>query len=244
MKKQGILGGMLLMAAAAQAGHAVHWGYMSEEGPDRWGQLSPAYSSCANGRNQSPVDLKGFIEAELPPLELQYRKNGNEVLNNGHTIQVNYLPGSVLKVNGREFELKQFHFHAPSENHIEGRSYPMEMHLVHADKEGNLAVVAVMITEGAENSTLAKIWEQMPEQAGEKEALKERISVEGLLPASRDYYRFNGSLTTPPCTEGVRWYVMKQPLTVSTEQVKKFRRIMHHPNNRPVQRVNARPLLK
>ena len=166
------------------------------------------------------------------------------MLNNGHTIQVNYRPGSVLKVNGREFELKQFHFHAPSENHIEGRSYPMEMHLVHADKEGNLAVVAVMLTEGGENSTLAKIWEQMPEQAGEKESLKERISVEGLLPASRDYYRFNGSLTTPPCSEGVRWYVMKQPLTVSTEQVKKLRHIMHHPNNRPVQRVNARLLLK
>ena len=120
----------------------------------------------------------------------------------------------------------------------------MEMHLVHADKEGNLAVVAVMLTEGGENSTLAKIWEQMPEQAGEKESLKERISVEGLLPASRDYYRFNGSLTTPPCSEGVRWYVMKQPLTVSTEQVKQFMRIMHHPNNRPVQRVNARLLLK
>jgi len=244
MKKQGFLCGMLLLAGVAQAGHAVHWGYLGEEGPESWGQLSPDYRACAEGRNQSPVDLKGFIEAELPPLEFNYRKDGSEVLNNGHTIQVNYLPGSTLAVHGREFELKQFHFHAPSENRIEGKSYPMEMHLVHADKEGNLAVVAVMITEGGENATLAKIWEQMPEQAGGKEELQERISVKGLLPASNDYYRFNGSLTTPPCIEGVRWYVLKQPLTVSADQVKKFRHIMHHPNNRPVQPVYARPLLK
>lgn len=244
MKKKGYLAALVLIAGAAQGGHAVHWGYLGEEGPDSWGELSPDYATCASGRNQSPVDLKGFIEAELPPLTLEYRKDGAEVINNGHTIQVNYLPGSLLKVNGREFELKQFHFHAPSENRIEGKSYPMEMHLVHADKEGNLAVVAVMIAQGGENTTMAKIWAQMPEQAGEKQKLEERISAEGLLPASSDYYRFNGSLTTPPCTEGVRWYVMKQPLTVSAEQVEKFRHIMHHPNNRPVQPVYARPLLK
>jgi carbonic anhydrase len=244
MKKKGYLTALALMAGAAQAGHAVHWGYQGEEGPATWGQLSPDYATCASGRNQSPVDLKGFIEAELPPLALEYRKDANEVVNNGHTIQVNYLPGSLLKVNGREFELKQFHFHVPSENRIEGRSYPMEMHLVHADKDGNLAVVAVMITQGGENTTMEKIWAQMPEQAGEKRALEERISAAGLLPASADYYRFNGSLTTPPCTEGVRWYVMKQPLTVSAGQVEKFRHIMHHPNNRPVQPVYARPLLK
>ena len=235
---------MLLLSGVAQVGHAVHWGYMSEEGPESWGQLSPDYRACADGRNQSPVDLKGFIEAKLPPLEFNYRKDGSEVLNNGHTIQVNYLPGSTLAVNGRKFELKQFHFHAPSENRIEGKSYSMEMHLLHADKDGNLAVVAVMIIEGGENKNLENIWRQMPEQAGGKEELEERISVKGLLPASHDYYHFNGSLTTPPCSEGVRWYVMKQPLTVSIDQVKKFKDIMHHPNNRPVQPVYARPLLK
>ncbi len=241
---RGFLCCMPLLAGVVQAGHAVHWSYLGEEGPESWGHLSPDYHVCADGRDQSPVNIEGAIEAEMPPLEFNYHKGGSAVLNNGHTIQVSYLAGSTLAVNGREFELKQFHFHAPSENHIEGKGYPMEMHLVHADKEGNLAVVAVMITEGRENETLTEIWRQMPEQAGGKKDLQKRISVKGLLPASKDYYRFNGSLTTPPCTEGVRWYVMKQPLTVSVEQVRKFRHIMHHHNNRPVQPVYARPLLK
>ena len=234
MKRYGFLAGLLLLSSFAQGEQMAQWGYLSEEGPSHWGQLSPAYTSCSRGRNQSPVDLKGLIEAELPPLTLHYRKDGKEVVNNGHSIQVNYLPGSTLTVNGHEFELKQFHFHAPSENRIEGKSYPMEAHLVHADADGNLAVVAVMITEGGDNYTLSKIWEQMPEKAGDKQELKEPVNVEGLLPESRDYYMYNGSLTTPPCTEGVLWLVMKQPVTVSSSQIKKFRHLMRKRSNHTV----------
>ncbi|MFD2273331.1 carbonic anhydrase [Undibacterium arcticum] len=159
-------------------------------------------------------------------------------------MQINYAAGSSVTVDSIRFELKQFHFHAPSENLINGKSYPMEAHLVHADKDGNLAVIAVMFKEGAENKALSKIWPLMPKDAGETNALSSPVAAAALLPAKRDYYRFNGSLTTPPCSEGVRWLVMKQPITVSKAQVEAFSHVMHHPNNRPVQAVNSRTVLK
>ena len=147
----------------------------------------------------------------MKPLKLDYKAGIADVVNNGHTVQINYAPGSTLSVDGIMFELKQFHFHSPSENKINGKQFPLESHLVHADKDGNLAVVAVMFQEGAAHTLLAKLWEKMPNKAGEKSALPTGLSVSQLLPKGRDYYRFNGSLTTPPCSEGVRWFVMKQP---------------------------------
>ncbi len=221
-----------------------HWGYTGHEGPEYWGTLNPNYSTCDKGMNQSPINLTGFIDSDLSPLVLSYQSGGYESLNNGHTIQVNYRAGSKLAVNGRVYELKQFHFHSPSENHINGKSYPMEMHLVHADAEGNLAVVAVMLEEGDENETLKEIWSSMPKVAGDKSSLLPAISVEGLLPVKREYYRFNGSLTTPPCSEGVLWLVMKQPVFAAKEQIAQFMGIMHQPTNRPVQPVYARPILE
>jgi carbonic anhydrase len=194
--------------------------------------------------NQSPINLTNYIEADLPAIKFDYKAGGNEVVNNGHTIQVNYASGSTITVDGQEFELKQFHFHTPSENNIDGKSYPLEAHLVHADKDKNLAVIGVMFEKGEENSALAQAWKKMPEKGGEKESLSENVAAEGILPTDRDYYRFNGSLTTPPCSEGVRWLVMKNPITVSEEQIEKFAHVMHHPNNRPIQKVNARPVLK
>lgn len=199
---------------------------------------------CGTGMNQSPVDLASPVEADLAPLTLAYAKGGHEVLNNGHTIQVNYQPGSTLTVDGHNYELKQFHFHAPSENHIDGKSFPMEAHLVHADADGHLAVVAVMFEEGAANKMLEKVWEKMPAEHGDKNALDSEVSVNGILPANRDYYRFNGSLTTPPCSEGVLWLVMKTPLTASVDQIEHFSHTMHYPNNRPVQPLNARAVMK
>ena len=175
---------------------------------------------------------------------MMYGPNAYEVINNGHTIQVNYHSGSTLSVSGHDYELKQFHFHSPSENHIKGKSYPLEAHLVHADTEGNLAVVAVMFEEGDENEALEKTWDVMPEKAGEKHSLQSKVSVEDILPTNRDYYQFTGSLTTPPCTEGVLWLVMKQILTASREQILHFSHIMHHPDNRPIQRTNARAILQ
>jgi carbonic anhydrase len=147
-------------------------------------------------------------------------------------------------IDGHEFELRQYHFHAPSENRINGKSYPMEAHLVHADKEGNLAVIAVMFVEGAENPSLARAWAHMPEKVGDKHSLPSSIAVDGMLPAKHGYYRYNGSLTTPPCSEGVRWIVMKAPVSASRPQIERFEHIMHHPNNRPVQPINARVVLQ
>lgn len=196
------------------------------------------------GRNQSPIDLAGFVEADLKPLKLSYKPGAADIVNNGHTVQIGYAPGSTVTVDGHTFELKQFHFHAPSENHISGKSFPLEGHLVHEDKDGNLAVVAVMYREGTANALLTKLWSAIPAKEGEKAALPAGLDVGQLLPANRDYFRFNGSLTTPPCSEGVWWLVMKAQATVSKAQVEQFSKALGFANNRPIQPVNARPVLQ
>jgi carbonic anhydrase len=244
MKKLLLVASILLVAGAAYAGARPHWGYSGAKGPDHWGALSPEFSTCSAGKNQSPIDLTGFIEAELKPIGFHYGVGGKEILNNGHTVQVNYAPGSRISVDDREFELKQYHFHAPSENLINGKSYPMEAHLVHADDQGNLAVIAVMVVEGEANESLAQAWAHMPEQAGDRHSLSPNVAAEGILPSERAYYRYNGSLTTPPCSEGVRWFVMKEPVTASKAQIAQFTEVMPHPNNRPVRPLNARTILR
>lgn len=239
-----LFAGLILLSHTAYSGDDVHWSYGGAEGPENWGRLSPEFAMCAEGRNQSPIDLSGFVDAELKPIEFAYEPGGKEVWNNGHTIQVNYAPGSMITIDNHEFELRQFHFHAPSEDTIEGRSYALEAHLVHVDAEGNVAVVAVLFEEGASNATLDKAWQRMPEKAGEPQPLPAPIDASGMLPRDREYYRFNGSLTTPPCTEGVRWLVMKNAITASKEQVEKFSQVMQHPTNRPLQPLNARLVLQ
>lgn len=223
---------------------AQHWSYEGEAAPANWGKLDPKFVMCALGKNQSPIDLAGFVEADLKPLTLSYSAGASEILNNGHTVQVNYAPGSSLTVDGRSFELKQFHFHSPSENKINGKQFPLEGHLVHADKDGNLAVVAVMFAEGADNPLLAKLWEKMPGKKGDKSALASGLSVAQLLPANKDYYRYSGSLTTPPCSEGVRWLVVKAPSSASKAQIEKFSKAVGVANNRPIQGLNARAVLQ
>lgn len=243
MKRFAIAALMACAAGAATAGDGSHWTYAGEGGPEQWAKLSPDNYACAAGKNQSPVDVKGTLHAALKPLKMDYHAGGNEVLNNGHTLQVGFQPGSALWLDGERFELKQYHFHAPSENLIKGQSYPLEVHLVHADKDGNLAVVAVMFKQGAENKALKALWPQLPKEAGAKNALSAPLTAAALLPAKHGYYRFSGSLTTPPCSEGVRWLVMKDPVTVSKEQVASFAALIHHPNNRPVQALNGRVIL-
>ncbi|MFP7753741.1 carbonic anhydrase [Thermodesulfobacteriota bacterium B35] len=233
-----------LIAGNALASGGAHWGYTGDTGPAHWGTLKPEFEMCAKGVNQSPINLTGFIEAELEPITFNYSGLATEILNNGHSIQANYTAGSTITVAGKTFELKQFHFHSPSENTINGESFPMEGHFVHAAKDGSLAVIAVMYKIGDENEGMKKLWKQMPAKAGDKIAMASQVKADELLPKNRDYYRFNGSLTTPPCTEGVVWLVMKTPMTVSKEQVEQFTHVMHHPNNRPVQPVGARPVLQ
>ncbi|MGH8624563.1 MAG: carbonic anhydrase, partial [Gammaproteobacteria bacterium] len=157
----------------------THWGYEGEAGPQNWSKLNPKFVMCALGRNQSPIDISGSAKAELKPLKFTYAAGAQEIaiVNNGHTIQVNYAPGSSVTVDGREFELKQFHFHSPSENKIDGKQYPLESHLVHADKESNLAVVAVIFQEGAPSAALTKLWEKMPAKTGDKNPLPTGMSV-------------------------------------------------------------------
>jgi carbonic anhydrase len=235
----------VVVGAVAYAGGDAHWGYSGHEGPEHWGELSEKFKICGEGKNQSPINITGAIEAELPAIEFNYGDVGLNVVNNGHTIKVIYAAGSSITVAGHTYNLLQFHFHTPSENNIEGKSFPMEAHLVHADDTGNLAVVAVMFTKGAPNSVVEKVWVVMPSRAGEKvEKAGTQINVMDMLPPNKDHYRFNGSLTTPPCSEGVVWMVLKDAAEASKEQVEKFSHIMHHDTNRPVQPVNARPVLK
>lgn len=235
---------LVLVVGTAGPVLAQHWGYQGEAAPQNWGKVDAKYALCASGKNQSPIDLKAFIEADLKPLKLDYKAASADIINNGHTVQINYAPGSTLSVDGITFELKQFHFHSPSENKVNGKQFPLEGHLVHADKDGNLAVVAVMFQEGGANALLAKLWEKMPNKAGEKSALPTGLGVSQLLPKGGDYYRFNGSLTTPPCSEGVRWFVMKKPATVSTAQIQQFSKTVGFANNRPIQATNARTVLQ
>jgi len=167
------------------------------------------------------------------------------MVNNGHTVQINYDAGSTLTVSGHTFNLVQFHFHTPSENAVDGQLFPMEAHLVHADKDGNLAVVGVLFEEGTSNPLLDKLWPSMPTKAGEDVNNSDMtFSVEEMLPTDRSYYHFNGSLTTPPCTEGVSWYVLKTPATVSRAQFTMFNTVIGADNNRPLQPRNARPVLR
>ncbi|MFD2111766.1 carbonic anhydrase [Thiorhodococcus fuscus] len=234
---------LLTASCTAFAAHG-HWGYSGAEGPDHWGELDQAFSVCGSGKNQSPVDLTEFIDAQLPPIGFHYQPGGEEEENNGHSIQIDYAKGSGISLNGHEYALKQYHFHTPSENHIRGKAFPMEAHLVHVDAHGKIAVIAVMIQEGAENPALTEAWSLMPEQPETKVHLHHPVSAEDLLPKNRDYYRFTGSLTTPPCTEGVAWLVMKEPVTASADQIRKFASVMGHPNNRPIQAANHRVILE
>ncbi len=230
--------------ALAAGAHGVTWGYQGKTGPEYWGKLDPKFAMCSQGKNQSPVDITRTVRAELTPLKTEYDSKATEVLNNGHTIKVNFAKGSTLKIDGKSFELLQYHFHTPSENMIDGKLYPMEAHLVHRSKDGELTVVSVMFIEGKTHADLAKILERFPKDKGEKYAMTGMdLRAETLLPKIRNYYRFNGSLTTPPCSEGVQWFVMSQPVEMSSEQIKAFEKVMGK-NNRPVQPINARLILR
>lgn len=236
----------LLLATAilgANLLYAEHWGYTGAGAPENWAKIDKKSFMCAEGSNQSPINLTGFTESELPAIGFNYNLNSSKILNNGHTVQVDITNGSSITVDDIVFDLKQFHFHTPSENNINGNSYPLEAHFVHASKNGELAVVAVMFEEGEENEALTELWAKMPAKKGDTHSIDAK-ALNALLPKDRDYYRFNGSLTTPPCTEGVRWLVMKKPLSISKSQIASFATVVHGHNNRPVQATNARAILQ
>ena len=234
--------GFASQTARAAEGHGS-WSYEHGHGPAAWGQLDPAYAACSAGTQQSPIDLRDAVTADLPPAAIAWRPIGlSEIVHNGHTIQVNTSGGGGMQLDGAGYDLLQFHFHHMSEHTMDGRQFPLEVHFVHKASDGQgLAVVGVFFEEGAANPVLAPIWAAMPMRKGEA-AGSGTIDPAGLLPASRAAFRYAGSLTTPPCSEVVAWTVMKQPVTASAEQIGRFAKLF--PNNfRPVQPLNRRFLL-
>ena len=219
--------------------HAAEWTYTGDTGPSHWGDLSPKYVLAKEGKQQSPINLVNPDEAVLPPLEISYRPARINLIYNGHTVEELEEAGSSLTVGGNSFALKQFHFHAPSEHTIDGKHAAMEMHLVHLDDAGRIAVVGVMIQEGAENPAFDPVWDYLPTELNKKVEYGATIDAADLLPGDKRYFHYVGSLTTPPCSQGVNWYVLLNPVEMSREQIDKFTAIINH-NNRPVQPLNDR----
>jgi len=221
----------------------VHWGYEGDELPENWAQLSPEYQMCGLGKNQSPVDISGTIKAQVGELDTHYGQTSGVIVNNGHTVEITEKnPNDYLIVNGEKYNLIQFHFHAPSENKINGKSYPMEGHFVHENKNGDLLVMAIMFDEGAENESAEQLLSLLSEQEN-KPASFDNINIASFLPKDKSYYRFSGSLTTPPCSEGVIWIVLKNPMTLSKLEINKFAHAFKHHNNRPIQPLNGRIII-
>ena len=227
-----------------QEKHEIHWGYEGEGAPAHWGSLKPEYATCGSGLYQSPIDINKTITAALDNLAFSYKESPLRIVNNGHSIQINYEPGSFMTVDGQTYELFQFHFHAPSEHTVKGEFYDMEMQLVHKNSKDELAVVGVMLKKGAPNNIIQVLWDNIPLEINKENAVNGiSINAAGLLPEDTSYYHYYGSLTTPPCSEGVNWSVLKTPIELSEEQLAKFRSVMGVDNNRPVLPVNKRFVL-
>ena len=223
-------------AGPAQEHGAEHaWSYSGAQGPSHWGDLKPDFAACKTGHRQSPIDIRDTRKADLPPIQFDYKASPLHIVDDGRTIMINYGPGSYITVGGKTYQLKQFHFHRPSEEKVRGESYDMAAHLVHADEKGNLAVVAILLQNGKENPLIHKLWDHLPKEKEKEELLDSvEIDVADLVPADRGYYTVSGSLTTPPCSENVAWFVLKHPVMVSAAEIEQFGRL--YPNNaRPPQ---------
>jgi carbonic anhydrase len=225
--------------AARTNPHGAHWSYGGEGGPARWGQLKPEFATCASGSRQSPIDIRDGIRVDLEPIQFDYRPVSFHVADNGHTVQANLAPGNAIVVGGRRYELLQFHFHRPSEEAINGRQFEMVAHLVHKDPEGRLAVVAVLMDQGKAHPMVQLVWNSLPLEQTETVQSPAPIDMNLMLPDDRRYFTYMGSLTTPPCSEGVRWLVLKQPATMSADQIAIFARL-YPMNARPLQQAGGR----
>ncbi len=225
--------------AMAGRGQAPHWDYEGTAGPATWGQLQPEFSKCSSGTRQSPIDIRDGIKVQLDDVQFDYKPSGFRVVDNGHTVQVNVGAGNGIEVMGKRYELVQFHFHRPSEERINGRQFDMVAHLVHKDLEGHLAVIAVLLDRGSWQPVVQTVWNNLPLEKGEEVAAQTPINLNELLPTERSYYTYMGSLTTPPCSEGVLWMVMKTPVPISPQQVAIFSRL-YPMNARPVQAAAGR----
>jgi carbonic anhydrase len=221
----------------------IAWSYQGKTGPDYWATLNPSYTNCATGQNQSPININQTVHAFLKPIRGIFKFQAKDISNNGRLLQVNFKEGNMLAVDNNAFQLKQLNFHAPSTHTIKDRSFPLEGQFVLADNKGNLSILAVMFQTGKTNFGLAKIVMQLPIEADGAVTLKNRLIPNDLMPENHSYYRYSGSLTTPPCSEGVRWIVMKTPLSASPEQIAAFVNTLQH-NNRPLQPLNGRMVVE
>jgi carbonic anhydrase len=235
----------ILAPAAARAQWKTHWTYEGATGAEHWGELDPAYAACKAGKEQSPIDIRTAERAELPALRFEYKSGALKFLiNNGYTIRVNYHDapesGNFLIVAGKRYQLTQFHFHRPSEEYIHGKPYAMEVHLMHQASDGKVAGVTVFLKAGSANVTIQQIWKYMPKtESKEEEIPGVEINPVGLLPRNLGYYMYMGSITAPPCTEGVTWYVLKAPVNISAEEIEEFAKLYPH-DVRPLQPLNGR----
>ena len=239
-------GTLLALSMISASAYASHWSYQGEGAPEHWGQLDEAYKTCQSGMYQSPINIDSTTKALISPLDTHYIDGPVTLTNNGHTIQASEKADTrdSITLDKETWTLQQFHFHAPSENTVRGKKFAMEMHLVHKNADGELTVVAVMFNEGAANPELDKLWGVMPGQVDKNVTINSNLDLNKLLPEDKTYWRFSGSLTTPPCSEGVTWIVLKQPLTVSAQQLEKFTHTLHHENSRPVQPLHGRVVIE
>ena len=238
-----IVAAILMAPAGAHAQWKTPWDYEGPRGPAHWAGLDPSYAACG-GREQSPIDIRSAVKADLAPIRLEYRSAPlRYLINNGKTIRVNYHApqnGGFLVVGEERYHLTQFHFHRPSEEYIDGRPFDMVLHLMHESAGGKIAGVAVLLKAGKANDTVRQVWEHMPKTEGkETEIPGVEINPAGILPGEMEYYTYVGSLTAPPCDEGVIWFVLKTPVEVSREQIDTFARLYPH-DVRPPQPLNGR----
>jgi carbonic anhydrase len=231
-------------AAAEPEKSGAHWGYAGEDGPEHWGDLDPGYGVCKTGASQSPINIPAakLRIKDLESFHFYYKPMPLDVTDTGHSIQVNFEPGCVAKIDNTSYGLVQIHFHRPSEEQINGKSFPMVAHMVHKSPEGKLAVIAVLLTIGKANPVVDAVLANLPKEAGgETKAQKTLVDPMALMPPVRNYYTYQGSLTTPPCTEGVTWFVLKSPATISAAQEQALAKRYAH-NARPIQPAHDRKI--
>lgn len=232
------------LAGLSAAQTAADWNYYGKTGPLGWGKLDPSFKACSDGREQSPLDIrKTHLNKSLQPIEFHYLTGTETAENNGRTIVVHVNPGSYIVANGIRYDLVQYEFRHPSEEAVKGKLTDMSVQFLHKSAEGKMAIIAVrmVMNQDAPNAILATLFANLPRKAGETEKIKELVNPGGLFPESRSYWTYMGSLTTPPCTEGVRWFVMQQPITLSQTQLMKYT-WMFHVNTRPLQDANGRKI--
>ncbi|WBS04993.1 carbonic anhydrase family protein [Pseudoduganella sp. SL102] len=236
---------MLAAALAAMGGAhaadkaAAHWEYTGKAGTAHWGELEQDFSACKLGKAQSPIDIRHEKAGAPAPIGFNYAASAADIVNTGHTVQVNLAQGGAVHLASGDYQLVQVHFHTPSEEKIHGKRYPLVAHMVHRNAAGELAVVAVLFRQGKENAALKPVFAELPAHAGDRHPIDGAFDAAALLPAQHAYYAYMGSLTTPPCSEGVHWQVLKQPVEVSKAQLAAFRKL-YRMNARPVQPLNGR----